>query len=84
MVTTGSAHSRERDFQRGQAESAGRKQSRNPKTANYKVAVITKAKGGVSLEEHNTPEFLFQGPLDQALAHVERREEEEREEGGSE
>ena len=44
-MTTGSAHSRARDFQRGQAESAGRKQSRNPKTANYKVAVITKQKG---------------------------------------
>ena len=27
----------------------------------------------MSLQEHNTPEFLFQGPLDQALAHVERR-----------
>lgn len=32
----------------------------------------------MSLEEHNTPESLFRGPLDQALAHVERR----REEGG--
>lgn len=37
---------------------------------------------GVSLEERNTPEFLFQGPLDQALAHVERRRGEEEEEGG--
>lgn len=42
----------------------------------------------MSLEEHNTPEFLFQGPLDQALAHVERRrwgeEEGGREVGGGE
>ena len=62
--------------------------TRNPKnTAQNKSCSYHKAGGGVSLEEHNprkTPEFLFQGPLDQALAHVERRrrEEEEEEEGG--
>lgn len=36
----------------------------------------------MSLEEHNTPEFLFQGPLDQALAHVEEEEGEGEGEGG--
>jgi len=40
----------------------------------------------VSLEEHNPPESRLQGPLDQALAHVERRRRRRRRKrkGGSE
>lgn len=48
----------------------------------YKVVIITEGKSGEEVEECNT--FLFRGPLDQALAHVEGRREAGRGEGVSE